>query len=241
MAGYEDKSFKWIGTRPVRPDGVDKVTGRANYGADMKLPGQLTGRILRSPHAHAKILSIDTSKAEKLPGVKAVITGKDFPEMHNGVLPGDEGVNFHYLSCNIMARNKVLYDGHAVAAVAATSAAIAEEALALIEVKYEVLPHVIDVDLALKPGAPLLHDDIFTTGVTPETGKAIQHRAAHSDAAWAIPMRRSRMPMWLSNALSRPRRCIRAISSPMPWSRNGAKTANAASGAAARGILWSVH
>ncbi|CAN0076558.1 unnamed protein product, partial [Phaeothamnion confervicola] len=190
MAGYEDKSFKWIGTRPIRPDGVDKVTGRANYGADMKLPGQLTGRILRSPHAHAKILSIDTSKAERLPGVKAVITGKDFPEMHNGVLPGDEGVNFHYLSCNIMARNKVLYDGHAVAAVAAASAAIAEEALALIEVKYEVLPHVIDVDEALKPGAPLLHDDIFTTGVTPKPDKPsntvqrVQMQLGDPDAAF---------------------------------------------------------
>jgi len=190
MAGYEGKEFKWIGTRPVRPDGVDKVTGRATYGADMNLPGQLTGRILRSPHAHAKILSIDTSKAEKLAGVKAVITGKDFPAMHNGVLPGDEGVNFHYLSCNIMAQGKALYDGHAVAAVAATSAAIAEEALALIEVKYEVLPHVIDVDAALKPDAPLLHDDIFTTGVTPKpekpsnTVQRVQMQLGDPDAAF---------------------------------------------------------
>lgn len=171
MAGYEGKQFKWVGTRPVRPDGVDKVTGRANYGADINLAGQLTGRILRSPHAHAKILSIDTSKAEKLAGVKAVITAKDFPAMHNGVLPGDEGVNFHYLSSNIMARGKVLYDGHAVAAVAATSASIAEEALALIDVKYEVLPHVIDVDESMQPGAPLLHEDIFTTGVNPKPEK----------------------------------------------------------------------
>ena len=190
MAGYEGKEFKWIGTRPVRPDGVDKVTGRATYGADMNLPGQLTGRILRSPHAHAKILSIDTSKAEKLAGVKAVITGKDFPAMHNGVLPGDEGVNFHYLSCNIMAQGKVLYDGHAVAAVAATSAAIAEEALALIDVKYEVLPHVIDVDLSMQPGAPLLHDDIFTTGVTPKpekpsnTVQRVQMQLGDPDAAF---------------------------------------------------------
>ncbi|MEQ1890854.1 MAG: xanthine dehydrogenase family protein molybdopterin-binding subunit, partial [Alphaproteobacteria bacterium] len=186
MAGYEGKTFKWIGTRPIRPDGVDKVTGRATYGADMNLSGQLTGRILRSPHAHAKILSIDTSKAEKLPGVKAVVTSKDFPQMHRGVLPGDEGLNFHYLSSNIMARDKVLYDGHAVAAVAATSAAIAEEALALIDVKYEVLPHVIDVDEAMKPGAPLLHDDIFTTGVTPAPDKpsnVVQHiRMALGDA-----------------------------------------------------------
>ena len=171
MAGYEGKNFKWIGTRPVRPDGVDKVTGRATYGADMNLPGQLTGRILRSPHAHAKILSIDTSRAEKLPGVKAVITSKDFPQMHNGVLPGDEGVNFHHLSCNIMARDKVLYDGHAVAAVAASTAAIAEEALGLIEVKYEVLPHVTDVEASMRPDAPLLHDDIFTSGVNPKPDK----------------------------------------------------------------------
>lgn len=190
MAGYEGKTFKWVGTRPIRPDGVDKVTGRANYGADMNLPGQLTGRILRSPHAHAKIVSIDTSKAEKLTGVKAVITGKDFPDMHNGVMPGDEGVNFHHLSSNIMAKHKVLYDGHAVAAVAATSAAIAEEALSLIDVKYEILPHVIDVDLSMQPDAPLLHDDIFTSGVNPKPEKPsnvvqrIQMQLGDPDAAF---------------------------------------------------------
>ncbi|MDP1670597.1 MAG: molybdopterin-dependent oxidoreductase, partial [Alphaproteobacteria bacterium] len=142
------------------------------------------------PHAHAKIVSIDTSKAEKLTGVKAVITGKDFPDMHNGVMPGDEGVNFHHLSSNIMAKHKVLYDGHAVAAVAATSAAIAEEALSLIDVKYEILPHVIDVDLSMQPDAPLLHDDIFTSGVNPKPEKPsnvvqrIQMQLGDPDAAF---------------------------------------------------------
>ena len=74
------RPFKWVGTRPVRPDGVPKVTGRALYGADLAMPGMLVGRILRSPHAHALIRSIDTSKAAVLPGVKAVVTSADFPE-----------------------------------------------------------------------------------------------------------------------------------------------------------------
>lgn len=167
--GYEGKVFKYVGTRSIRPDGVDKVTGRANFGADQNLPGMLTGRILRSPHAHARIVSIDTSKAARLPGVKAVITSADFPEIPSVVMDGGEGgpMNFGDMSANIMARGKVMYDGHAVAAVAATSDAIAEEAVSLIEVKYEVLPHVIDVDEAMQSDAPVLHDNIFTVGIQP--------------------------------------------------------------------------
>src|SRR6185369_9606448 len=162
------KPFKWVGTRPVRPDGVPKVTGAAQYGSDLAMPGMLTGRILRSPHAHARIRSIDTSKAEALPGVKAVVTSKDFPEMKfDYVGPERVAQNFWHMTRNIMAREKVLYEGHAVAAVAAASKAIADEALALIKVDYEVLPHVIDVDEAMKPDAPLLFEDMITRGVEP--------------------------------------------------------------------------
>ncbi|MBS0562561.1 MAG: xanthine dehydrogenase family protein molybdopterin-binding subunit, partial [Proteobacteria bacterium] len=164
--------LKVVGTRPVRPDGVEKVTGRAVFGADMALPGMLVGRVKRSPHPHAHIMSIDTHKARKLPGVKAVITAQDFPDIASEeAFVGEGPMNFRDLSRNCMARNKVLYEGHAVAAVAATSAAIAEQALDLIEVNYEVLPHVIDAEDAMKPDAPVLHDDIFTQGLDEKPSK----------------------------------------------------------------------
>ncbi|GAA4414762.1 xanthine dehydrogenase family protein molybdopterin-binding subunit [Quisquiliibacterium transsilvanicum] len=157
-----------VGTRPVRPDGADKVTGRANFGADLRLPGMLTGRVKRSPHAHARILGIDIAAAAALPGVKAVVTAADFPALAAVAVEGGEGAaTLRDVSSNCMARDKVLYVGHAVAAVAATSAAIAEAALALIEVRYEALPHVIEVEAAMAPGAPLLHEDLRTKGVTP--------------------------------------------------------------------------
>lgn len=143
------RDFKVVGTRPNRPDGIDKVTGRARFGADMAAPGMLTGRILRSPHAHARIVRIDTSKAEALPGVKAVVTRADF-----GAVPG----HVADIMDNCLAGEKALYDGHAIAAIAANSAAVARKALKLIEVEYEVLPHVTDVDAAMKPGAPVLHE-----------------------------------------------------------------------------------
>ena len=166
VAAPETKAFKWVGTRPIRPDGVPKVTGTAQYGSDMAMPGMLVGRILRSPHAHARIRSIDTSKAAALPGVKAVVTAEDFPEQKfDYVGPERVAQNFWHMTRNIMAREKVLYEGHPVAAVAAASKPIADEALALIEVDYEVLPHVIDVDEAMKPDAPLLFEDMMTRGV----------------------------------------------------------------------------
>src|ERR1700690_2845230 len=162
------KSFKWVGTRPVTPDGVPKVTGLAQYGADLAMPGELVGRILRSPHAHARIRSIDTSKAVALPGVKAVVTSADFPEQKfEYVGPERVAQNFWHMTRNIMAREKALYEGHAVAAVAAVSKSIADEALSLIAVDYEVLPHVIDVDEAMKPDAPLLFADLIPRGVEP--------------------------------------------------------------------------
>ena len=166
------RELKWVGTRAVRPDGVDKVTGRAKYGADIHVANMLVGKVLRSPHAHAHIKSIDTSKAQALAGVKAVVTRDDFPEMPWEFSPmGELLVNYNDMSCNVMAREKALYEGHAVAAVAATSEAIAKRALKLIEVDYEVLPHVIDVVEAMQPDAPLLSEIVYTAGVEPKPDK----------------------------------------------------------------------
>src|ERR1700674_2961179 len=145
-------SQTYVGTRTVRPDGHDKVTGRARFGADYNLPGQLIGRVLRSPHPHARIVSIDTSKAEALAGVKAVITRDDFGDQPSEFIPaGEMMMNYKDVIRNVMAREKALYEGHAVAAVAATNAAVARRALKLIDVKYEILPHVIDVVEAMSP------------------------------------------------------------------------------------------
>src|SRR5713226_4461825 len=150
-------NFKVIGTRPIRHDGEDKVTGRAKYGADYTFPGMLHGKVLRSPHAHANIKSIKIDKALKLPGVKAIVTSKDLPQAENKIeQAGEMAINPMHLSSNILARDKVLYDGHAIAAVAATGPHIAEEALRLIEVEYEVLPPVMTVEAAMKPGATIL-------------------------------------------------------------------------------------
>jgi CO/xanthine dehydrogenase Mo-binding subunit len=164
-ATYQGQTFKSIGTRPLRPDGVDKVTGRARYGADFNMPGQLVGRILRSPHAHARIVRIDTSRAEALKGVKAIITAADLPDLTDG-----NTALLHTLD-NCMARTKALYDGHAVAAVAAIDANSAKRALKLIDVEYEVLPHTVDVDEAMKPEAPLVDETVYTTGVDPKPEK----------------------------------------------------------------------
>lgn len=154
--------FRWVGKRTIRPDGVDKVTGRANFGADKILPGMLVGLVLRSPHPHARIRAIDVSRAQAAAGVKAVITADDFPEIPvEGCTFGAPPVNYRHLSQNLMAREKVLYEGHPVAALAATSLAAARSALSLIEVDYEVLAHVQDVETAMQAGAPLLHDDLF--------------------------------------------------------------------------------
>jgi len=147
---YQKRDFKVIGTTPLRPDGIDKVTGRAQYGADYYLPGMLVGKMLRSPYAHAKIKSIDTSAARAMQGVKAVVTADDFP----GTATGETlDVQDHCL-----ARGTALYDGHAVAAVAAIDAETARQALKLIKVDYEVLPHVTSIEDAVKPGAPLVQE-----------------------------------------------------------------------------------
>ena len=159
--------YKVVGTRPIRHDGTDKVTGRAKYGGDFDAVGTLHGKVLRSPHAHARIKSIDASKALEYPGVKAVITGQDMPvaKMENP----SRGTRF--ASDNVMAREKALYKGHPVAAVAAINAHIAETALSLINVQYEVLPPVMDVREAMKDGAALLHDELTLTELGEQTDK----------------------------------------------------------------------
>src|SRR5262247_3095773 len=154
----ENPDNKWIGKRTPRPDGADKVTGRAAYAADTTMPGMLWGKVLRSPHPHARIKSIDTSKAEALPGVAAVITSKDivdFPVDKGPVMLGIQ--DMRWMCRNVMARDKALFHGHPVAAVAATTQNIAAEACKLIEVDYEVLPWAINVKAAMKPGAAILH------------------------------------------------------------------------------------
>ena len=190
--------FRVVGTRPIRHDGVDKVTGRARYGADIDMPGLIHGKVLRSPHPHARIRSIDTSKAEALPGVRAVVTAADFPILE------DQPINYaeirgsaRMLAENVMARKKALYAGHAVAAVAADSPHEAEEALAHIEVDYEVLPTVLTLDEALKDDAPLLHEGLTTRSISAflakggDTGKPsnisfhIQFKDGDLDAGFA--------------------------------------------------------
>lgn len=156
--------YQVLGQRPVRHDGADKVTGKAVYTADVQLPGMVHGKIVRSPHAHAKIKSIDASEALKLPGVFAVVTAADFPNLDNKVaVMGEAGqVNLAHLAANCLAKDKVLYRGHAVAAVAAANVHLAEEAAARIKVEYEVLPSVTWVLDAMKDDAPLLHPDLRT-------------------------------------------------------------------------------
>lgn len=163
MATVSGKKYKVIGTSPIRHDGADKVTGRAIYGIDYHTTGMLWGKILRSPHAHAKIKSIDASKALALPGVHAVVTGKDMAVAADiEVEAGETSLNYMHLSDNVMARDKALYRGHAVAAVAADTQHIAEEALALINVDYEVLTPVLNGREGMKADAPLIHPDQTT-------------------------------------------------------------------------------
>ena len=158
------RDYNVVGTRPIRHDGLDKVTGRARYSADIQLPGLLHGKILRSPHPHARIKSIDGSRALALPGVKALVSSADLPEPSAKLSDQEEGatVNYGFYSRNVLAREKALYRGHAIAAVAATSPHIAEEALSLIDVEYEVLPPVLNACDAMKEDAPILHERLLT-------------------------------------------------------------------------------
>ena len=191
-------TYRVIGTRPIRHDGLDKVTGAAKYGADVQLAGMLHGKILRSPHAHAYIRSIDTSKAEALPGVFAVATAKDFPIIEDQVIDlAETQGNARLMAEHVMANQKALYKGHAVAAVAAANPHIAEQAIHLINVDYEVLPTVLTLHDALKEDAPVLHDDLTTmfrverfsrgddTGVHGNVAGHIQHKLGNIEKGFA--------------------------------------------------------
>ena len=185
----EASQYDVVGTRPIRHDGVDKVIGAAKYGADIQLSGMLHGKVLRSPYAHARIKSIDTSEAEALAGVTAVVTSKDFPIIADEMIDlAETQGNARLMAEHVMAADKALYKGHAVAAVSATSPHIAEQALALIEIDYEVLKPVLPLQEAMKDGAPLLHGNLTTyfklerfgrgddTGAKSNIASHIQHK-----------------------------------------------------------------
>ncbi len=163
-----------IGTRPPPYGAADKVTGRAVFAADVYLPGLLHARVLRSPHAHARLRAIDTRAAESMPGVYGVVTAADLPARAKGELTGD----LRYACDNTLAHGKVLYQGQAVAAVAAASPHVAEEALGLIAVEYEPLPPVLDVRAAMAEGAPLLHERLVTASLA-RPGTAPSNVASH--------------------------------------------------------------
>ncbi|MAZ45531.1 MAG: oxidoreductase [Gammaproteobacteria bacterium] len=166
----EAVDYKIIGERPVRPDGVDKVTGRAQYGADLSLPNTLIGSVLRSPHAHARIKSIDVTAALSMQGVYAAITSEDFASP-DGEVGGEAAGSASDLAKNVMATDKVLYHGHAVAAIAASTKEIADLALDAIVVEYDVLEPVLDIDEAMKDTAPLLDPDCYTQNLPEKAEK----------------------------------------------------------------------
>ena len=164
------KTYDVVGTRPIRHDGADKVTGRALYGADFDTAGMLHGKVLRSPHAHARIKSMDTSAAEAMPGVLAVVTNADFTGDDDAIVNFGEGAtSLKWLRDNVLASDKALYKGHAIAGVAAVNPHVAEEALTLIEVDYEVLPPAITVEDAMSDDAPILHEDLKTEELGEQT------------------------------------------------------------------------
>ncbi|MHB1653052.1 MAG: xanthine dehydrogenase family protein molybdopterin-binding subunit [Desulfitobacteriaceae bacterium] len=144
--------FRYIG-KPVPPlDSWEKVTGKAMYVTDIQLPGMLFGKILRSPYAHARIMKIDTTKARQLPGVKAVVIFESTPRIRFGPMLSNE-------DWYIFAKDKVRFIGEEIAAVAALDEEIAEEALKLIDVQYELLPAVFDIEKAMQPGEPSVNED----------------------------------------------------------------------------------
>ncbi len=193
MPNNGNGKYKVIGTRPLRHDGADKVTGRAVYGGDVRLTNMLYGAVLRSPHAHARIKSINTGKAEALAGVKAVVTNADLPPIQGEEIVdlGEGPARLKFMRDNVLASDKALYRGHAIAAVAAINPHIADEAVSLIEVDYEVLPPVVNVHDAMKEGATLVHEDLTTKEGDEDTGKKsnvaqhIHHKLGDPGTAFA--------------------------------------------------------
>ena len=191
VATFEPKSeYKVIGTRPIRHDGLDKVTGRAIYGADIKLPSMIWGTVLRSPHAHARIKSIDTSAAEAMDGVHAVVTNADLPNAENKMVDLGEGAtNLKWAVDNILASDKALYAGHAVAGVAAVDRYTAEEATRAIKVEYEVLPSATNVDDTVSADMPAILEEFVGSPGAEESGhanhvKEFVHEFGDPDAAF---------------------------------------------------------
>ena len=184
---------KYVGKRVDKVDALERVTGKAVYGADLFVPGMLHAKVLRSPHPHARIVSIDTSKAEAVEGVKAVITAADLPAPNDTAVSfgGELAISLPDLQKLTIAHEKVLFDGHAVAAVAATTIDAAERATSLIDVEYELLPPVESGVDALKEDAALLHDNLFTTtlGEKPEKpsnlAMYLEDGRGDIDQAWA--------------------------------------------------------
>jgi len=180
-----DQQNNWIGKNTVRPDGIDKVTGRAAYAADTTMPGMIWAKVLRSPHPHAKIRGIDTAKAEALAGVKAVVTAQDFVDFPIDT-PVPLGIqDMRWMSRNMLAREKALFHGHPVAAVAAVDERTAAAACALIEVDYEVLPFAIEIDDALAPDAAILHDHIKYDGKPSNIAGTLEHKLGDIEKGFA--------------------------------------------------------
>jgi len=180
-----EMSNKWIGQRTIRPDGAEKVTGRAAFAADSTMAGMIWGKVLRSPHPHARIRGIDTSKAAALPGVKSVVTAADIVDFPVDT-PVPLGIqDMRWMCRNVMAREKALFHGHPVAAVAATTEAIAAEACKLIEVDYEVLPWVIEIEDAIRPDAPILHDFVTFEGKPSNISGTLEHKKGDVEAGFA--------------------------------------------------------
>ena len=155
--------LKTVGARTPKLNGPDIVTGSMVYADDIHLPGTLYGRILHSPHGHARIRKIDTKKAEALPGVVDVVVARDIPQL------------------SLLAKDEVCHQGQKVALVAAIDPDIAEDALALIKVDYEVLPAVTDPEAALAPGAPEVMLGASTEEIFNEDGEPLSNIAARAE------------------------------------------------------------
>jgi CO/xanthine dehydrogenase Mo-binding subunit len=185
--------FRIVGQAIPRVEGVDKVTGRARFAADFSLPGTLWATALYSPLAHARIVSIDTTRARAIPGVRAILTGADFPgRLHGRVL---RDIPF-------LCAERVRFVGDRIAVVAAETKEAAEEAIATIEVEYEPLPAVFDPLAAIAPGSPLIHPDAhsyegFPKGVPADIPNCCSYRIwAHGDVATGMA------PIWSSSTCS---------------------------------------
>ena len=181
-----NRTLAVVGKRLPRIDARERVSGEAIYPADLKLPGMVHAKLKRSPHAHAHIRRIDTSRAEALPGVLATVTAADFVDLPIGtIIPmGELGYDMWMVAQLNIARHKMHWVGQPVAAVAALDPHIADAALALIDVEYEPLPAVVDIAAAMAPDAPVLHDHVITKGVEPRPRAPFAPRPPGARRGW---------------------------------------------------------